>query len=139
MKRKEPKKNGRPSKLTPEITERFLNAIKLGATYELACNYAGINYVTLLNWRERKEPAFVEFFKDVTRAEGAAAVQWLALLEKHSHADAKWAAWKLERRYAKDYGRTEKHEHANPDGSAIMAPVADALSKIYGPAIPDSK
>lgn len=28
---------------------------------------------------------------------------------------------------------TEKHEHANPDGSSLMAPVADAMAKIYGP------
>ena len=27
---------------------------------------------------------------------------------------------------------TEKHEHANPDGSPLLAPVADALTKIYG-------
>lgn len=31
------------------------------------------------------------------------------------------------------YGKpTEHHEHANPDGSPLMAPVADALTKIYG-------
>lgn len=28
---------------------------------------------------------------------------------------------------------TEKHEHSNPDGSPLLAPVADALTKIYGP------
>jgi hypothetical protein len=31
------------------------------------------------------------------------------------------------------YGKpTEKHEHANPDGSPLLQPVADALTKIYG-------
>lgn len=107
-KRSAPKKTGRPTKLTPEVTTRFLNAIKLGAPYELACNYAGISYNTLLNWKERKEPAFVEFFQELTRAEGAAAVQWLALLEKHAQADGKWAAWKLERRYPESFGRQDK-------------------------------
>lgn len=27
---------------------------------------------------------------------------------------------------------TEKHEVSNPDGSPLLAPVADALTKIYG-------
>lgn len=31
------------------------------------------------------------------------------------------------------YGKpTEKHEVANPDGSPLMAPVADAMLKVYG-------
>ena len=104
----QPKKNGRPTKLTPEVTERFFTAIKLGAPYELACHYAGITYNTLVNWRERKEPAFLEFFQEVTRAEGAALVQWLAVLEKHKDVTGQWAAWKLERRYPETFGRRDK-------------------------------
>lgn len=31
------------------------------------------------------------------------------------------------------YGKpTERHEHSNPDGSAILQPVADAMMKVYG-------
>lgn len=102
------KKTGRPSKLTPEVTERFLMAIKLGAPYELACNYAGISYNTLLNWKGRAEPEFIEFFQELTRAEGAAVVQWLAVLEKHGAATGQWAAWKLERRYPETFGRRDR-------------------------------
>lgn len=33
------------------------------------------------------------------------------------------------------YGKpTEKHEHSNPDGSPLLQPVAEALTKIYGSA-----
>lgn len=125
------KKTGRPSKLTPEITERFINAIQLGATYELASKYAGIAYQTLQNWRDKKEPEFVAFFEDVLQAEGKAAIQWLAVLEKHSKADGKWAAWKLERRYPHEYGRIVQ-EVVGKDGTPLLQPVADALTKIYG-------
>lgn len=31
---------------------------------------------------------------------------------------------------------TEKHELSNPDGSPLLAPVADAIAKIYGPSSP---
>lgn len=102
------KKNGRPSKLTPEVTDRFLSAIRLGAPYQLACNYAGITYQTLLNWRDRTEEAFLEFFEAIKVAEGEAAIQWLETLDKHSDADARWAAWKLERRYPHDFGRRDR-------------------------------
>lgn len=27
---------------------------------------------------------------------------------------------------------TEKHEHANPDGSPLLQPVAEAMMKVYG-------
>lgn len=31
------------------------------------------------------------------------------------------------------YGKpTEKHEHSNPDGSSLLQPIADALTKVYG-------
>ncbi len=31
------------------------------------------------------------------------------------------------------YGKpTEKHEHSNPDGSPLLQPVAEALTKVYG-------
>jgi len=35
--------------------------------------------------------------------------------------------------FAYCYGKpTEKHEHSNPDGSALLQPVADAMVKAYG-------
>lgn len=104
-------KNGRPSKLTPEVTKRFLDAVRLGSPYELACKYAGITYDTLVNWRkrgEKGEDAYSEFFESLSLAEGQAVIQWLAQIEKHSQADAKWAAWKLERRYPESFGRQDK-------------------------------
>jgi hypothetical protein len=119
------KKNGRPSKLTPEIVGRFLSAIRLGAPYLLACNYAGITYQTMLNWRERKEESFLQFFEDIKKAEGEAAIKWLQVLDDHSEADARWAAWKLERRYPGDFGRQEKITITSEDADkAIDAALA---------------
>ena len=41
---------GRPSKFTKEITEKLLYAIRLGAYYEMACNYAGVSYDVFRSW-----------------------------------------------------------------------------------------
>lgn len=92
----------RKSKYTPEVVQRLTLAIGLGATYELACNYAGIAYDTFRTWMNTK-PAFSDTIK---QAEGQGVTKWLAKIEQAA-SDGNWqaAAWKLERRYPKDYGR----------------------------------
>jgi transposase len=101
----------RPSKYTPETVKKITDAIKLGATYELACGYAGITFETFNQWRKAKP----EFSEAVKSAEGAAAVGWLARIEKAAN-DGTWqaAAWKLERRYPEQYGR-QVHDHYRRD------------------------
>ena len=101
---------GRPSKLTPQVKGRLVQAIKLGATYEHACNFAGIAYSTFRSWMVRGEKAktgeFLNFLEAIKDAEGAALVGWLAMIEKAAQdGDWKASAWKAERRYPKDYGR----------------------------------
>lgn len=92
----------RPTKYTPETVKKITDAIKLGATYKLACNYAGIDYSTFNEWQKTK-PKFSEAVK---AAEGEAAVKWLAKIEAAAVKSWQAAAWKLERRYPQDYGRT---------------------------------
>lgn len=113
----------RPTKLTPEVEERLVYAISVGGSYKAACQYAGISYQTFLNWRKRvREGAvrqdgercreteegnerFVELFDHINKAEGDAAIVWLVRIEKAAKRDWKAAAWKLERRFPREYGR----------------------------------
>lgn len=98
----------RPTKYTPEAVERICEAIRLGATYELAAGYAGITYATFNTWRQEKP----QFFDAVKEAEAAGALAWLRRIESASAETWQAAAWKLERRYPQDYGRTvvdQKH------------------------------
>lgn len=106
----------RKSKLTPGVQQRIVQAIELGATYELAASYGGITYQTFRVWMDTK-PSFSEAVK---AAEGKAAVKWLAKIEAAA-SDGNWqaAAWKLERRYPGDYGRT-RTEHTGKDGGPIL-------------------
>lgn len=98
------------SKLKEPVVSRLLEAIELGATYELACKYAGITYQTLLNWRTRgasaKSGKYKTFVSELEEAEGRATVRWLNVIEQAAE-DGTWvaAAWKLERRYPNEYGR----------------------------------
>lgn len=117
---------GRPSKFTPETIKKLTDAIRLGATYELAAKSAGISYQTFNEWREgRLMPKGTtseqkrEFVEAIQKAEGDAVVQWLAKIEKAAN-DGAWqaAAWKLERRYAREYGRNV-HEHVGKDDAPL--------------------
>lgn len=108
---------GCPTKRTPEARDKILEAIRLGATYELAANYAGMHYDTFNEWR-KDDPEFSEALRE---AEGEAALKWLKKIE--SAAVRNWwaAAWKLERRYPGQYGRmVTQTEVTGKDGGPVL-------------------
>lgn len=107
----------RSYKRTPEVEKRIYDALRLGATYKLAAQYACIDHATLYRWLEKD----ATFATKVKEAEGAATVGWLAKIEKAA-SDGNWqaAAWKLERRYPDDFGRRERVEHTGADGGPIQ-------------------
>lgn len=124
---------GRPSKLTPECQARIVQAIEVGATYELAAGYGGISYETFRRWMDAGEKAksgiFRAFFEAIKSAESKAAIKWLALIDKAAADTWQAAAWKLERRYPQDYGRTVvQNEITGRDGGAVRAEVKLDLS-----------
>lgn len=132
---------GRPSKLTPETQARIVQAIEVGATYELAAQFGGVCYDTFNNWMRRgeaeqarrdnprvqegtkvwdDEQPYLQFFEAVKSAEGKAAIKWLALIDKAASDSWQAAAWKLERRYPETFGRrVVQQEVSGKDGGAI--------------------
>jgi len=112
--------------LTQRVVDDLAMAISLGATYDLACKYAGISYDTFADWRKGKLPRSVEpeikarFVQVTTRAEGQAAVKWLAKIEQAANEDWRAAAWKLERRHPHDYGKSVvENQHTGKDGGPL--------------------
>ena len=98
---------GCPTKFTEETKEKLLIAIRKGAPYELACNYAGITYSCFKLWRNKAEddqiPEFLSFFAKLKEAEGHTALMWLDKIDKAMTDAWQAAAWKLERRYYKHF------------------------------------
>lgn len=92
---------GRPTKYSEAVVQRLTTAIRLGATYAAACGYAGISDDTLANWRTTKSG----FSERLARAEGEATVRWLTKINHAATDDWRAAAWMLERRYPREYGR----------------------------------
>ena len=130
----------KPLKLTEEMIERFIKAIRLGCPIKDACGCAGFSE----NWyydqknKAKKRPSlavskrFEEFSQRIKEAEGQATQRWLAVIEKAAIAGT-WqaAAWKLERRR----GMTAKVEqsttieHKVADGDATKQ-LMDKLARV---------
>lgn len=108
------KQVGRPSKLTPEVQEKLLNAIRMGNYYEAACAYAGIHYFTFRRWIEKGEKAksgkYREFSDLVKKAEAEAEARIVALWQSKIPKDWRAAQVFLERRYPDRWSRKEKVE-----------------------------
>ncbi|MBK9711549.1 MAG: hypothetical protein IPO81_09535 [Kouleothrix sp.] len=145
----------RPSKLTTDTVDRLVFAITHGSTYDLAAKYAGISPSTFFEWKaeaekaaaklvepdvsastapplDAREAALLDFLLAVEQAEGMAAVGWLQKIEVAA-TEGEWraAAWMLERRHPKQYGR-HVVEHDGAIGMSLPAALAAAIEKAYG-------
>lgn len=111
---------GRKTKYEPARVKKILDAIRVGATYTHACNYAGISFETFSQWQQK----YPEFSEQVKEAEGAALVGWLAKIEAAAN-DGNWqaAAWKAERRYPEDYGRRVQDTRHSGATTVMLKPV----------------
>ena len=102
---------GQPTKFTPEIKAKLLEAIKKGAPFELACSYARIHFSTLMNWKRKAEdefcPEYIKFFEDLEEAKGATALMWLEKIDKAMD-EGTWqaASWKLAKRHSKHFSES---------------------------------
>lgn len=100
-------KMGRPTKFTEEVKQRLFFAIRKGAPYTIACDYAGISYELLRQWRieanEEKNQDFIDFLVQLKQAEGETALKWLDVLDNAMPKEWQPAAWKLERRHYSEF------------------------------------
>lgn len=114
---------GRPTKLTPALQAKVVEAIRAGNYIETAAAYAGVSKVTLYDWmrrgNEQKSGRFREFLNAVEKALGDSEARDVALIGKAAGEDWKAAAWRLERRFPDRWGRREKHELSGPKGGPV--------------------
>lgn len=116
---------GRRTKLTPEVQERIVSALRAGNYMDTAAQYAGIGESTLHRWiatgREEDAPEiYKEFREAVERARAEAEVRNVHLIQQAAQGGT-WqaAAWFLERSHPGKWGRREKVEMSGPDGGPI--------------------
>ena len=123
----------RPLVLSSDLIKRVATAVRMGATREMAMLYGGASYDAYNKWMKlareittsppenrdltERESLCLELMDAVEKAEAEAVVGWLAKIEQAANAGT-WqaAAWKLERRYPRTYGRSVQEVVGADDG-----------------------
>ena len=125
---------GRRAKLTPELQNKIVTAIRAGNYAFVACEMAGISKTTYYRWLENAEKPtaeakYREFRDAVKEAEAAAEVASVALIRQAAQSGT-WqaAAWYLERKHGERWGRNDKirQEVSGVDGKPVEVNVTDA-------------
>ena len=121
-----PKKGqtGRPLKLTPEIHEKIVTAVRAGNYAEVAAQYAGIGERTYYRWMETGAKTHAgpcwHFWQAIRAAEGEAEAVAMITIRKAWGDDWKAAAWYLERKFQAKWGRHDRVDHGGPDGGPLI-------------------
>ena len=123
-------KGGRPCKLTPEIQEKIITAIRAGNYMETAASYAGISKVTLYDWLKKgaiaKSGKYKGFSNSVAEALAQSEVMDNNVISRAAQGgDWKAAAWRLERKFK--HWRVPKE--LTVSGDATKPPVRVETSK----------
>lgn len=125
------RRKGRREKYGPEIVKALAEAITLGLSQKRACEAAGISYDTFRRWTHSK-PGFRDAMR---KAETDFIGRNLAMIAAASLRTWQAAAWLLERRFPKEWGKVETIKASIRDGeeSETKRPeMADRLAQIFG-------
>ena len=112
----------RPTKCTPELTEKICEYLASGCYVCTACQAVGISETTLGNWRARAaegEEPYVTFVEATKEAEAKAELRALALVQKAMPEN--WAAamtW-MERKFPARWSRGERREVTGAGGGPV--------------------
>ena len=109
-------------RITLKQLQPAIEALKLGATYKLAAEAAGVApstfYKYLRKGRNKVTPMWAEFFRQVQEANHVRSQFMLKRIEEGSRKDWRAAAWLLERRYLYRLNPPihfpDQHPHKNP-------------------------
>jgi hypothetical protein len=120
---------GRPSRLTPETSEKILTLVRMGNYRETACAAAGIESRTMRVWLQRGakgEKPYAEFARKMDEAEAGAEARHVMTLATASRVDWRAAAWILSRKYHDRWGDRVQVELQDRLGDILDA-VTDVL------------
>lgn len=134
-----------PSKFTKETTDLLLAGIRAGLPYHLAAEAAGVTYDTFNEWQQGRFPRGAdkmlksEFSEALTRAKGGSALRLVSIIQQQAPTDWRAAAWILERRFPRDFGR--RMALTGEDGGPIQLQVQEVQQAVITAlaAFPDAR
>ena len=104
----------RPSKLTPEVKRRLVDAVKAGNHITRACEFAGIGKATYYRWKAKadtsKSGEYFELMRELEEAESQAQIRMVAQWQSQIPNDWRAAREFLARRFPDEGSSLEKRE-----------------------------
>lgn len=131
---KPPHAGGRSSKYTPAIAKAICDSVESGTPKKYAAQAAGISESTLYAWCAG-DPEFSELVK---RAEGIAVEANIKVIKTATPKNWTAAAWWLERRHPRDFGRKDNLTLSNDDMGKTAMEVVNAILDAIHKDIPDT-
>lgn len=124
---KKPKNpGGRPLKLNKKLIEKISNAIRVGAYVETAATYAGVQKSTFYEWLKlgasQPNTLYEKFSNAIEKAMADAELRDLQTIDKAATVGANWkaAAWRLERKFPRKWGRFDRMESTALNGQQTV-------------------
>lgn len=142
---------GRPSKLTPEIRDKVLQAIQLGCPRKQAAAFGGIDEATLRRWlargRDPDEEPYAPFREAVLEAEAKATVALVGSITQAARGgDVRASIWLLERKLPELFSpRSRLHDPYRVleilDDAGLISDHEEALAALArsGSGLPESR
>jgi hypothetical protein len=122
----------RPSKLTDEAADHYVQAIAAGAFPETAARFAGFSPRSLYRYLRGSTPEHAAFRDRALRVEVELEIRLTGTLVRAGFNEPRWAADLLERRWPERWGRRSRPE---PDGGEELAAQASAATVPLDPAL----
>ena len=138
---------GRPTKLSPDVTEKICSGIRSGLYLHSAAELAGVHISTVNRWMaaansEDAEGPHAAFRAAVKKAESETQVATLDII-RQAAAKGNWtaAAWYLERRHPELWGRhgrdareaDQEPQEAAQNAEQVRSDVLARISRLMGP------
>ena len=105
---------GRPSKLTPIVRDKLIQAIKVGSHLNAACAYAGVDYSNFRRWMRKGESQtkgeFCDFRDAIRISEAELEIRLVATWQQAAANDWRAAAEFLSRRFPDRWASTQKFQ-----------------------------
>lgn len=132
-------RTGRPTKLTPEVHDTIVDALRKGNYLETACGLAGIKSQSARNWMHigsnprlrkdgkpfKEDERYVRFFHDAKKAMAEAEEEDLEAIREAPEWTAR--AWRLERRFP---DRWAKRTHRTEEDDGMVGELLDRLDDL---------
>ena len=102
-------------KYTPELVAKLVKYIRAGNYNRTAAHAVGITEETFYTWLKEKP----EFSEAIKKAQADATAKNVDLIQTAALSSWQAAAWWLERKHYKEWGRKDRNEIVGKDGEKL--------------------